>query len=344
MVFFNEVVEYLSQYWNIFLPAAWMTLRVTAAGILVGLVLGLGIALLRISKFKMLNIPAKFYIWLIRGTPLLLQLWIIYYGLVALVRIDSLPAAFIALGIHNGAYIGEIFRGAIQSVDRGQREAGISIGMTKWKVMRRIVFPQAFKISVPALSNQFIIALKDSSLASTIIGAKAKNLHLIRKDVGMVFQHFNLFPHMTVMGNVIEGLIQVKGMKKEDALTEGRRMLEKVGMLDKADVYPAMISGGQKQRVAIARALAMNPQIMLFDEPTSALDPELVGDVLEVMKKLANEGMTMVVVTHEMGFAREVADRVVFMDDGRIIEEATPDEIFNNPSQERTKAFLSRIL
>lgn len=168
MVFINEIIAYLSQYWNIFLPAAWMTLRVTAAGILVGLVLGLGIALLRISKYKLLNIPAKFYIWLIRGTPLLLQLWIIYYGLVALVRIDSLPAAFIALGIHNGAYIGEIFRGAIQSVDRGQREAGISIGMTKWRVMKRIVFPQAFKISVPALSNQFIIALKDSSLASTI--------------------------------------------------------------------------------------------------------------------------------------------------------------------------------
>lgn len=182
------------------------------------------------------------------------------------------------------------------------------------------------------------------SIAGKEIGAKAKNLHLIRKDVGMVFQHFNLFPHMTVIGNVIEGLIQVKGMKKEDALTEGRRMLDKVGMLDKADVYPAMISGGQKQRVAIARALAMNPQIMLFDEPTSALDPELVGDVLEVMKKLANEGMTMIVVTHEMGFAREVADRVVFMDDGRIIEEGTPDEIFSNPIKERTKAFLSRIL
>ncbi len=149
---------------------------------------------------------------------------------------------------------------------------------------------------------------------------------------------------MTVMGNVIEELIQVRKMNREDALKEGTRMLEKVGMVDKADVYPAMISGGQKQRVAIARALAMNPGIMLFDEPTSALDPELVGDVLEVMKKLAREGMTMIVVTHEMGFAREVADRVVYMDEGRIVEEGTPEEIFNNPREERTMEFLSRIL
>lgn len=173
---------------------------------------------------------------------------------------------------------------------------------------------------------------------------KSKNLHLIRKEVGMVFQHFNLFPHMTVMNNVIEGLIQVKKMSREEALELGRAMLEKVGMSDKADVYPAMISGGQKQRVAIARALAMNPKIMLFDEPTSALDPELVGEVLHVMKDLAVEGMTMVVVTHEMGFAREVADRVIYMDEGQIVEQGTPEEVFDNPQNERTQAFLSHII
>ncbi len=177
-----------------------------------------------------------------------------------------------------------------------------------------------------------------------VISHKSKKLHLIRREVGMVFQHFNLFPHMTVMGNVIEGLVYVKGMPKEEAIEEGKRLLEKVGMADKADVYPSMISGGQKQRVAIARALAMNPKIMLFDEPTSALDPELVGDVLAVMQQLANDGMTMVVITHEMGFAREVADRVIYMDEGRIIEEGTPEEIYNNPKNERTKEFLSKIL
>ena len=173
---------------------------------------------------------------------------------------------------------------------------------------------------------------------------KTKNLHHVRKDVGMVFQHFNLFPHMTVMNNVIEGLIQVKHMTRDDALALGAEMLEKVGMSDKADVYPSVISGGQKQRVAIARALAMNPKIMLFDEPTSALDPELVGEVLRVMKDLAKEGMTMIVVTHEMGFAQEVADRVIYMDEAQIIEEGKPEDIFTNPQNERTKAFLSHIL
>lgn len=176
------------------------------------------------------------------------------------------------------------------------------------------------------------------------VTSKSKNLHLLRREVGMVFQHFNLFPHRTVMGNVIEGLTQVKQMPRDEALVLGEQMLEKVGMLDKANAYPSMISGGQKQRVAIARALAMYPKIMLFDEPTSALDPELVDDVLQVMQKLAADGMTMVVVTHEMGFAREVADRIVYMDDGKIIEAGTPEQIFNAPQNERTKEFLGRIL
>lgn len=173
---------------------------------------------------------------------------------------------------------------------------------------------------------------------------KSRNLHLIRMEVGMVFQHFNLFPHMTVMGNVIEGLTQVKKVPHAQALVQGTELLAKVGLSDKADVYPAMLSGGQKQRVAIGRALAMKPKVMLFDEPTSALDPELVGEVLQVMKTLANEGMTMIVVSHEMGFAREVGDRMVYMDEGRIVEEGLPEELYSNPKNERTRAFLGQIL
>ncbi|MBX0358895.1 amino acid ABC transporter ATP-binding protein [Halobacillus sp. Nhm2S1] len=176
------------------------------------------------------------------------------------------------------------------------------------------------------------------------IDPKKDNLNKVRQQVGMVFQHFNLFPHMTVLGNVIEAPTQVKGISKSQAKKEGQELLEKVGLGDKANDYPSRLSGGQKQRVAIARALAMKPEIMLFDEPTSALDPELVGEVLATMKDLAKEGMTMVVVTHEMGFAREVADRVVYMHDGKIVESGAPKDLFENPQEERTQAFLSSIL
>ncbi len=169
-------------------------------------------------------------------------------------------------------------------------------------------------------------------------------LNHYRQDIGMVFQHFNLFPHMTVLGNVMEGPVHVKGMKKDEAEELAIALLEKVGLGDKADVYPAMLSGGQKQRVAIARALAMNPKLMLFDEPTSALDPELVGEVLQVMQDLAKEGMTMLVVTHEMWFAKEVADRVIFMDEGVIAEEGSPEDMFTKPKTERAQAFLKQIL
>ena len=165
-----------------------------------------------------------------------------------------------------------------------------------------------------------------------------------RRDIGMVFQHFNLFPHRTALENLIEAPIHVKGVKKADAVKRAKDLLDQVGMAEKATAYPAQLSGGQQQRVAIARALAMNPKLMLFDEPTSALDPELVGEVLEVMKKLAQEGMTMVVVTHEMGFAREVADQLVFMDGGVVVESGPPREVLANPKHERTKAFLSKVL
>jgi polar amino acid transport system ATP-binding protein len=165
-----------------------------------------------------------------------------------------------------------------------------------------------------------------------------------RREIGMVFQHFNLFPHRTALQNVIEAPIHVKGVKKDAAVARGKDLLEQVGLSEKAGAYPAQLSGGQQQRVAIARALAMSPKLMLFDEPTSALDPELVGEVLEVMKKLAAEGMTMVVVTHEMGFAREVANHLVFMDEGVVVEAGNPREVLSNPQHERTKAFLSKVL
>ncbi|WSF56472.1 amino acid ABC transporter ATP-binding protein [Streptomyces canus] len=165
-----------------------------------------------------------------------------------------------------------------------------------------------------------------------------------RRDIGMVFQRFNLFPHMTAAENVMEAPVQVKGAGRTKARERARELLEKVGLADKAGSYPAQLSGGQQQRVAIARALAMDPKLMLFDEPTSALDPELVGDVLDVMRDLAESGMTMVVVTHEMGFAREVGDSLVFMDDGVVVESGDPREVLTNPQHERTQAFLSKVL
>ncbi|WP_328858141.1 amino acid ABC transporter ATP-binding protein [Williamsia herbipolensis] len=165
-----------------------------------------------------------------------------------------------------------------------------------------------------------------------------------RRDIGMVFQHFNLFGHRTALNNIIEAPIRVKGVSKKAAIARAEDLLGQVGLSDKATAYPAQLSGGQQQRLAIARALAMDPKLMLFDEPTSALDPELVGEVLTVMRTLAGEGMTMIVVTHEMGFAREVADKLVFMDGGRIVESGVPSEVLSNPKQERTQAFLSRIL
>lgn len=173
---------------------------------------------------------------------------------------------------------------------------------------------------------------------------KKTDINFIRTEVGMVFQQFNLFPHKTALENITIGPLKVRKMTKSEAENLGHELLKKVGLEDKADTYPDHLSGGQKQRVAIARSLAMHPKAMLFDEPTSALDPELVGEVLDVMKQLSLEGMTMVVVTHEMGFAKEVADRVIFMDEGYILEENTPEKIFTTPEHERTKAFLKNIL
>lgn len=186
-------------------------------------------------------------------------------------------------------------------------------------------------------SGQIIIGSED-------ITDKKTNIKKVRENVGMVFQHFHLFPHMTVLQNVTYAPIKVKGMSKEEADKHGLALLEKVGLSEKANEYPNRLSGGQKQRVAIARALAMNPEVMLFDEPTSALDPEMVKEVLEVMKSLAHTGMTMAIVTHEMGFAREVADRVLFLDGGVLVEDAPPAEFFGRPKSVRAKEFLEKML
>jgi len=170
------------------------------------------------------------------------------------------------------------------------------------------------------------------------------NIDLIRRQMGMVFQHFNLFPNMTIRKNITLAPVRTKLMTQQEADDVASQLLQRVGLTDKADAYPAQLSGGQKQRIAIVRALAMNPKVMLFDEPTSALDPEMVGEVLEVMKELAEDGMTMVVVTHEMGFAREVGNRVLFMDEGKIVEQGSPDQVFNHPQNHRLQDFLSKVL
>ncbi len=190
--------------------------------------------------------------------------------------------------------------------------------------------------------NGHLIGYRETN--GKLVEDRESNIAKQRQEIGMVFQRFNLFPHKTALENITEAPTLVRKVPQAEAIEMGRALLARVGLALKADVYPAQLSGGQQQRVAIARALAMKPALMLFDEPTSALDPEMIGEVLEVMKELAREGMTMIVVTHEMGFAREVADRVVMMDEGQIIEEGTPEHFFTNPQHERTKSFLSKIL
>jgi polar amino acid transport system ATP-binding protein len=192
--------------------------------------------------------------------------------------------------------------------------------------------------------NGHLIGYREIGGGTRLAEDREKNIAKQRQEIGMVFQRFNLFPHMTALENIIEAPVHVRGMARDEAVVMGRALLDRVGLAAKETVYPNQLSGGQQQRIAIARALAMKPALMLFDEPTSALDPEMIGEVLEVMKERAHEGMTMIVVSHEMGFAREVANRVVMMDEGVVVEEGTPAQVFGTPSQERTKAFLSKIL
>jgi polar amino acid transport system ATP-binding protein len=237
----------------------------------------------------------------------------------------------------------EVLRGVSFGIRRGEVKAILGpSGSGKSTLLRCLALLEPLDGGEIRLDGQRVGTREgsDGRLAPLPEAALARQ----RSDIGMVFQRFNLFPHMTALENVIEAPIHVRGQDEADARTMGLALLERVGIGHKVDAYPAQLSGGQQQRVAIARALAMKPALMLFDEPTSALDPEMIGEVLEVMKELAREGMTMIVVTHEMGFAREVADRVVMMDDGQIIEEGTPEHFFTAPTHERTKAFLSKIL
>ena len=236
----------------------------------------------------------------------------------------------------------QVLRGIDLTVDRGEVLVIIGpSGSGKSTLLRCLNFLEEYDAGEVWFDNKLVGYRKTGK---GLVRDREGSIAEIRAQMGMVFQSFNLFPHKTVLQNVIEGPIIVLGQKAEQASASGLELLQKVGLVDKAEVYPSRISGGQQQRAAIARALAMQPKAMLFDEPTSALDPELVGEVLDVMKSLATEGMTMVVVTHEMGFAREVADRVVVMDEGVIIEVGPPDQIFNAPRQPRTAEFLRRVL
>ena len=439
------------------------------------------------------------YIWIFRGTPVLVQL--LFWNFIAalyptislgvpfggpeLIHADAntlitpFAAALLGLGLNEAAYMAEIVRAGIISVDAGQSDAAHALGMTRLQTMRRIVLPQAMRVIVPPTGNEAISMLKTTSLVSVIAftdllysvqliysanyqqvplllvaciwylvvhdapvdraalhrarawragrrddrpgsaaseavhkrfgGCRGAERHLAgcpcrrgavparavgirasprccgasttwrrstpggsgwaaswpatgsratgcyelperevarkRAQIGMVFQRFNLFAHLTALQNVAEAPMRVRGLRRQDATRHtGARLLAQVGLSDKLDAYPSQLSGGQQQRVAIARALAMDPKLMLFDEPTSALDPELVGEVLDVMRRLARQGMTMIVVTHEIGFAREVADAVAFMDAGVIVEHGSPGEVLDRPEHERTRAFLSKVL
>lgn len=454
------------------LKGAVFTLQLSIGGMFFGLVLGFILALMRLSPLLPVRWLARFYISIFRGTPLIAQLFMIYYGLPQFgIELDPIPAAMIGLSLNTAAYAAETLRAAISSIDKGQWEAGASIGMTRWQTMRRAILPQAARVALPPLSNSFISLVKDTSLAATIqvpelfrqaqlitsrtlevftmylaasliywvmatvlsalqnyfeeqlnrqeraemsaievrnlvkkfhgqtvlhgidldvkpgevvaiIGPSGSGkttllrsinlleqpeagtikvgeitidtarsltqqkglIRQLRQHVGFVFQNFNLFPHRTVLENIIEGPVIVKGEPKAEATARARELLAKVGLAGKETSYPRRLSGGQQQRVAIARALAMRPEVILFDEPTSALDPELVGEVLNTIRQLAQEKRTMVIVTHEMSFARDVADRAIFMDQGRIVEQGPAKSLFTHPQQPRTHQFLEKFL
>ena len=221
---------------------------------------------------------------------------------------------------------------------------GVNLTITEKEVVVIIGPSGSGKSTLLRCMNYLEVPTSGSVVIDGIPLTNEANINEIRKEVGMVFQRFNLFPHMTVLQNLMLAPMKVRGIKKDEAETTAKAYLAKVGLADKAAAYPDQLSGGQQQRVAIARALCMKPKALLFDEPTSALDPEMINEVLDVMKSLAHEGMTMAVVTHEMGFAREVGDRVVFVDGGKILEEGTPEEIFSHAKEERTRNFLSKIL
>lgn len=244
--------------------------------------------------------------------------------------------------IHKSFGLKEILKGVSFYISKGEVISVIGpSGSGKSTMLRCLNLLETIDKGKITVENDYLVYTDD---LGNLVYANSKDLRKIRLKLGMVFQNFVLFPHYSVLRNIIEAPVHVAGMNKEEAKELALKLLEKVGLSDKADAYPYELSGGQKQRVAIARALAMKPDILLFDEPTSALDPELTGEVLKVIKELAAEDMTMIVVTHEMNFAREVSDRVIFMDQGLIVEEGSPEDIFKNPKNERTKAFLKNYM
>ena len=458
--FYNTFI--VENRWTYLLNGLGTTLLITAFALVIGIILGFIVAIIRSTnqrtgKLKVPNFICRIYLTVFRGTPMVVQLLIIYFVIFGSVNISKVLVAVIAFGLNSAAYVAEIVRSGIMSVDNGQFEAGASLGFGYTKTMISIILPQALRNILPALGNEAIVLLKETSVSGyialedltkggdiirsntyeaflpliavaavylimviimsslvsrlescrmisvndlsksfgdlvvldgvstniekgekvVVIGpsgsgkstflrclnlleqptggsvefegvdithAKGKQLNEIRMKMGMVFQHFNLFPHLTIRRNITIAPVKNKILTQAQVDKRADELLAMVGLSDKAEAYPSQLSGGQKQRIAIARTLAMNPDVILFDEPTSALDPEMVGEVLELMKKLADGGMTMVVVTHEMGFAREVASRVMFMADGKIQEQGTPEEIFTSPKNPRLREFLSRVL
>lgn len=406
-----NIWEIATNYYQYFLRGTRTTILISLLTVFCGSILGCLIAFMRLSKFKPLEKFASIYITVIRGTPMLVQLYIVCYqldfisyptGTLFGVDLERALPCIIALSINSSAYVAEIIRAGIQAVDKGQMEGARSCGMTNAQAMRCVVMPQAVKNILPAIGNEFVTMVKETSiiqylgigdlmynngivvtstynplpcyyisaiiyLALNIILGKGLNLleqptagkiyfegeditakgfdvNRHRQKVGMVFQQFNLFNNLTVLENITISLTKVKKQSEEESKEKALKLLKRVGLEDKANAYPSQLSGGQKQRIAIVRALAMEPDVLLFDEPTSALDPEMVGEVLQVISDLARDGITMVVVTHEMGFARKVGTRVLFMDGGQIAEQGTPEEIFEHPQNARTKEFLSKVI
>ncbi len=442
------------------IEGAKMTLWISVLGLAGGLVIGLLAGFARTFGGWIANHVALVFIEVIRGTPIVVQVMFIYFALPMAfndLRIDPFTAAVVTIMINSGAYIAEITRGAVLSIHKGFREAGLALGLSRWETIRYVILPLALRRMLPPLGNQWIISIKDTSLFIVIgvaeltrqgqeiiagnfralrlerrggalsdyypgaelysasSGKKDENpviefknvskhfgptqvLHnidlniaqgevvviigpsgsgkstllrcinkleeitsgnlivdglkvndpkvderLIRQEAGMVFQQFYLFPHLTALENVMFGPLRVRGANKEEAEKLARELLAKVGLAERAHHYPSELSGGQQQRVAIARALAVKPKMMLFDEPTSALDPELRHEVLKVMQDLAEEGMTMVIVTHEIGFAEKVASRLIFIDKGRIAEDGNPQVLIKNPPSQRLQEFLQHV-
>ena len=434
----EKVIKVWLKYYPVYLSGLWGTLWISAVTVFLGALLGMVVALMRMSRLKILRTAFNVYVEILRGTPILLQLYFFWIGLPKLVPFELTDTQCIvaALVVNASAFISEIIRAGIGAVDKGQWEAARSIGLSETHVMTRIILPQAVKNILPALCNEFISTVKGTSLASvffvgelmtsfktvqsatflalqslTIVGIiyfllnfilsrllrvierrltteirrgevvsiigpsgggkstflrclnlletpdggqvlfkgqditdKKLNISKYRQSIGMVFQHFNVFPNLTVLENVTLAPVLEKKVPKDQAKEEAMALLRRVGLGDKADQYPRKLSGGQKQRLAIVRAMAMKPEVMLFDEPTSALDPEMVKEVLNVIRELTRSGMTILIVTHEMGFAREISDRVLFICDGVIKEEGTPEQIFTCPHEPSTIKFLSMVL